>query len=143
MPTPGIRSGLDRRSLRMAGLVGMGHAVVVLWVRSALSIIATPLLDPYVVWAFIGLTLVGTYVTYAFQVHRFVTPALGVGVFLGWSIYRQWQYAAAYEGLAWVGFEPLSFYITLWPLPLLIGITLTVLEWGGRKLRTRRTPPAE
>lgn len=116
---------------------------MVLWVRSALSIIATPLFDPYVVWAFMGLTLVGAYVTYVFLERRFVAPALGVGVFLGWSIVRQWQYAASFDGLASVSLEPLSFYVTFWPLPLLLGLALTVLEWGGRKLLLTQTPTVE
>ena len=121
----------------------MVHAVVVLWIRSALSIISTPLFDPYVVWAFVGLTLVGAYATYVFLACRFIAPALGVGVFFGWGVVRQWQYKAAFEGLASVSLEPLSFYITLWPLPLLLALTLTVLEWGGRKLREIQTPTAE
>lgn len=143
MTSTGLGSGLDRRSLRVAGLVGVGHAVVVLWIRSALSVITTPLFDPYVVWAFIGLTLVGAYVTYVFFAHRFVAPVLGVGVFLGWSIFRQVQYVGSLDGLAWASLEPLSFYITFWPLPLLIGLALTVLEWGGRKLLVTQTPTAE
>lgn len=143
MNSTGLRSRLDWRSLRVAGLVGVGHAVVMLWIRSALSIIATPLFDPYVVWAFIGLSFIGVFVTYVFLLRRFVAPALGVGVFLGLTVVRQWQYKASFDGVASVSLEPLSFYITLWPLPLLLALTLTVLEWGGRKLIATQTPTAE
>lgn len=140
----GLRRGLDGRSLRVAGLVGVGHAVMVLWIRSAISVIATPVFDLYVVWAVIGLTLVGAFVTYVFLVGRYITPALGVAVFLGWLIVRQWQYVASLNGLAFSTVpQPLFYYTTFWPLPLLIGLGLSVLEWGGRKLLTTPPPTAE
>lgn len=67
-----------------------------------------------------------------------------MAVFLGWLIIWQWQYVASLNGLAFSTVpQPLFYYTTVWPLPLLIGLALTVLEWGRRNLLTTQTPTPE
>lgn len=73
----------------------------------------------------------------------FRRPRAGCRGCLGWSIVRQQQYAASLDGLAWISLEPISFYTTLWPLPLLVALVLTVLEWGGRKLHPTQSRTVE
>ena len=129
-----LQNEVDTQSLQIAGLVGMLHAGIVLWLRSMFSVLSTPMFDPYVLWAFIGLTLVGTVATYVVLVHRLIAPLLGLGAFLGWILYQQRQYVESLNGNAWATIEPLSYYSTYWPLPLGIVLLLAALEWGGRKL---------
>ncbi|MFB6135469.1 MAG: hypothetical protein ABEJ04_01795 [Halobacteriaceae archaeon] len=134
------RRTLDARTVGIASLVGVLHAVVVLWIRSVLGVTSMPVFDPFTLWAFVGLTLTGAVVTYLFLAFRLFAPVLGVGVSLGVVVFGQWQYVTSLDGLAWTtATQPLYFYATLWPLPLAVGLGLAGVEWGGRRLRASRT----
>lgn len=127
-------SDLLDSSLGIAVLAGVLHAVVVLLIRTQLSVISTPLFDPFVLWAFTGLTIVGAFATYVYLTERYVMPALGISVYLGWIVLQQVQYVDSLNGLAWSSPQPLGAYILWWHRPLLLGVVLAVLEWGERRL---------
>ncbi|MFC6990655.1 hypothetical protein ACFQH3_01940 [Haladaptatus sp. GCM10025707] len=134
-----LTSVATRKPMQIAVVAGLAHAVVVLWGRSALGIY-TPVFDLFFPWAFIGLTLVGGVVTYSILEMRLYSPAIGVGVLLGWAVLSQWYYLRGLDGAVWATApQPLYFYITLWPLPLLVCFLLARLERIGRdRLRMRR-----
>lgn len=131
---------VDRGAVRRAVVVGFLHALVVLGIRSMLSVLPTPIFDLYLAWAVPGLTLVGGVAAYAFYRYRLVTPPLGLAIGFGWVLVRQADYRRTLGELAWTTIEPLSFYTTYWPLPLLLVLALAALEWFARNALPTRVP---
>ncbi|WP_332899970.1 hypothetical protein [Haladaptatus sp. CMSO5] len=125
-------SSENRRFIGIAGLVGIVHAIGVLWIRSALGIY-TPVFDLFILWTLPGLTLVGGFATYTLLVPRLYTPTVGITTIFAWATVRQWQYVLSLGNTVWgTAPQPLYFYITLWPLPLVVGVLLARLELAGR-----------
>lgn len=126
-----------QRTLTIAGIGGILHAILAIGIRIWSGTPTSLSLSPYILWAILGGVIVGGIITLLYVNYGLVAPLLAslltlfVSGYVTWGMYH--SNGGAVLAAAWT---PMTIYVTFWPV--IVGVVLVIggAEWALNRVRT-------